>query len=151
MYRFLLSPKWVASFLLCVLAAVVCVRLAHWQLDRLDLVQFHWWDYDVPRAVAVALELVSLQRAGKIRLIGLTNFDTAHVEALSAAGVPIASHQVQYSLLDDRPAHVTEAAPDDGVSAGHGSPRGRRTGRPDGTPIVSAANRCRQAASRSSR
>ncbi|MFG1921464.1 SURF1 family protein [Cryptosporangium sp. NPDC048952] len=36
MYRFLLSPKWVASFLLCVLAAVVCVRLAHWQLDRLD-------------------------------------------------------------------------------------------------------------------
>lgn len=36
MYRFLLSPKWVASFLLCVLAALVCVRLAHWQLDRLD-------------------------------------------------------------------------------------------------------------------
>lgn len=36
MYRFLLSPKWVASFVLCVLAAVVCVRLAHWQLDRLD-------------------------------------------------------------------------------------------------------------------
>ncbi|GAA3393504.1 SURF1 family cytochrome oxidase biogenesis protein [Cryptosporangium minutisporangium] len=36
MYRFLLSPKWVASFLLCVVAAVVCVRLAHWQLDRLD-------------------------------------------------------------------------------------------------------------------
>ncbi|EXG80307.1 SURF1 family protein [Cryptosporangium arvum] len=36
MYRFLLSPKWVAAFLLCVLAALVCVRLAHWQLDRLD-------------------------------------------------------------------------------------------------------------------
>ena len=36
MYRFLLSPKWVASFLLCVLAALVCVRLAHWQLDRLE-------------------------------------------------------------------------------------------------------------------
>jgi len=35
-YRFLLSPKWVASFLLCVVAALVCVRLAHWQLDRLD-------------------------------------------------------------------------------------------------------------------
>lgn len=36
MYRFLLSPKWIASFLLCIVAAVVCVRLAHWQLDRLD-------------------------------------------------------------------------------------------------------------------
>ncbi|MFI5954987.1 SURF1 family protein [Cryptosporangium sp. NPDC051539] len=36
MYRFLLSPKWVASFLLCALAALVCVRLAHWQLHRLE-------------------------------------------------------------------------------------------------------------------
>ena len=72
-------------------------------VERLDLVQFHWWDYDVPRYIDVALELVRMQAAGKIRLIGLTNFDTARVEALGAAGVPISSHQVQYSLLDRRP------------------------------------------------
>jgi len=77
--------------------------LARLGVERLDLVQFHWWDYDVPRYVDVALELVRLQTQGKIRLIGLTNFDTARVEELAATGVPIASHQVQYSLLDRRP------------------------------------------------
>lgn len=35
-YRFLLSAKWIAAFLLCVLAALVCVRLAIWQQHRLE-------------------------------------------------------------------------------------------------------------------
>jgi aryl-alcohol dehydrogenase-like predicted oxidoreductase len=78
--------------------------LARLGLERLDLVQFHWWDYDVPRYVDVALALARLHAQGKVRLVGLTNFDTARVQALVAAGVPVASHQVQYSLLDRRPA-----------------------------------------------
>lgn len=73
-------------------------------VERLDLVQFHWWDYDVPRDVEVAQALARQQQAGKVRLVGLTNFDTAHVEAFVAAGVAVASHQVQYSVLDRRPA-----------------------------------------------
>ncbi len=77
--------------------------LARLGVERLDLVQFHWWDYDVPRYVDVALELVRLQEQGKLRLIGLTNFDSARIEEMAAAGVRIASHQVQYSLLDRRP------------------------------------------------
>ncbi len=73
-------------------------------VERLDLVQFHWWDFAVPRHVEVALELDRLRRAGKIAHVGATNFDTAHLAEVVAAGVPIAAHQVQYSLLDDRPA-----------------------------------------------
>ncbi len=71
-------------------------------VETLDLVQFHWWDYDIPGVEDAALHLAALQRAGKIRHLGLTNFDTAHVRALLAAGVPIVSHQVQLSLLDRR-------------------------------------------------
>ena len=71
--------------------------------ERLDLVQFHWWDFAVPRFVEVALELDRLRRAGKIARIGLTNFDVPHVAQLLDAGVPVTSHQIQYSLLDDRP------------------------------------------------
>jgi aryl-alcohol dehydrogenase-like predicted oxidoreductase len=71
--------------------------------ERLDLVQFHWWDYSIPRFVEVAFELDRLRRAGKIARIGLTNFDVPHVAQLVDAGVPVASHQIQYSLLDDRP------------------------------------------------
>lgn len=85
-------------------AAAVDRSLTRLGVERLDLVQFHWWDYDMPRWRDVAEALTRQRQAGKIRHIGLTNFDTPHVEALVAAGVPVVSHQVQYSLLDVRPA-----------------------------------------------
>lgn len=71
-------------------------------VETLELVQLHWWDYDVPGAIDAALHLAALRDAGKIRHIGLTNFDTAHVRAIIDAGVPVTSHQVQCSLLDRR-------------------------------------------------
>ena len=73
------------------------------RVDRLDLVQLHWWDYRVPGAVDAALALAALQREGLIRLVGGTNFDTPQTAAIRDAGVPLASMQVQYSLLDRRP------------------------------------------------
>jgi aryl-alcohol dehydrogenase-like predicted oxidoreductase len=74
------------------------------QVERLDLVQFHWWDYQVPRFIEAAQALVALRREGLIAHIGGTNFDTRHTRALLDAGVPLVSMQVQYSLLDRRPA-----------------------------------------------
>jgi aryl-alcohol dehydrogenase-like predicted oxidoreductase len=74
-------------------------------VERVDLVQFHWWDYTIPRYVETALELERLQRAGKIAHIGLTNFDTTRLSEFIDAGIPVLTHQVQYSLLDDRPTH----------------------------------------------
>ena len=71
--------------------------------ECLDLVQLHWWDFAVPRYVETALELDRLRRAGKIGRVGVTNFDTLHLEEVLAAGVHIAAHQLQYSLVDDRP------------------------------------------------
>lgn len=73
--------------------------------ERLDLVQFHWWDYSVPGVLDAASWLDELRREGKIELLGGTNFDTQHTAGLLAAGIPIVSTQVQYSLLDDRPEH----------------------------------------------
>jgi len=78
--------------------------------ERLDLVQFHWWDYAVPGCVDAALWLEELRAEGKIHLIGGTNFDTPYTERMVAAGVPLASMQVQYSLLDARPEHALVAA-----------------------------------------
>lgn len=71
-------------------------------VDQLDLVQFHWWDFDVPGWTEAALHLADLQRAGKIGQLGLTNFDTAHARAVIEAGVPVVTHQCQVSLLDRR-------------------------------------------------
>jgi aryl-alcohol dehydrogenase-like predicted oxidoreductase len=72
-------------------------------MERLDLVQFHWWDYAVERYIDAALALDRLRRVGKIARIGVTNFDTAHLAQLVDAGIPIVSHQIQYSLIDNRP------------------------------------------------
>ncbi len=74
-------------------------------VEILDLVQFHWWDYDIPRYVETALHLVELQKVGKIRNIGVTNFDVPRLKELVDAGVPVVSNQVQYSMLDQRPEH----------------------------------------------
>ena len=85
---------------------IVTRSLQRLRAERLDLVQFHWWDYAVPGCVEAALHLVDLQREGLIRLVGGTNFDTPHCAAMLDAGVPLASMQVQYSLLDRRPANA---------------------------------------------
>jgi aryl-alcohol dehydrogenase-like predicted oxidoreductase len=72
------------------------------KVEALDLVQFHWWDFAVRGYVEAALALNVLREKGKIRYIGVTNFDVAHLQEIIAAGVPVLSHQLQYSLLDRR-------------------------------------------------
>jgi aryl-alcohol dehydrogenase-like predicted oxidoreductase len=83
--------------------AIIDRSLQRLGVERLDLVQFHWWDYGIPRYVEAALQLERLRRAGKIEHIGVTNFDTRRLGELLDAGVPVLSHQLQYSLLDTRP------------------------------------------------
>lgn len=72
-------------------------------IEALHLVQFHWWDYEIPGYVEAARHLADLQRAGKIRHIGVTNFDTPTLRQIVDAGVPVVAHQLQYSALDRRP------------------------------------------------
>ena len=71
--------------------------------ERLDMVQFHWWDTAVPGYVETAGWLQALQRKGKIDRLSLTNFNTANTREMLEAGVGLTSSQVQYSLLDTRP------------------------------------------------
>jgi aryl-alcohol dehydrogenase-like predicted oxidoreductase len=72
-------------------------------VERLDLVQFHWWDTAVPGYVDAALRLAELRERGKIAHIGVTNFDMPRLREILAAGVPVIGLQAQYSLLDTRP------------------------------------------------
>ena len=72
-------------------------------VERLDLLQFHWWDYSVPLYIEAAHHLLDLQKAGKIRHIGVTNFDALHLQELLDAGIPVITNQIQFSVLDRRP------------------------------------------------
>jgi aryl-alcohol dehydrogenase-like predicted oxidoreductase len=71
--------------------------------EVLDVVQFHWWDYDTPGCLETAGHLSRLREKGKIRHIGVTNFDTEHFSEMVEAGIPVASFQTQYSMFDRRP------------------------------------------------
>jgi aryl-alcohol dehydrogenase-like predicted oxidoreductase len=83
-------------------AAAVEGSLRRLGVERLDLVQFHWWDWQQPGYVDVAGWLSDLVDAGAIRCLGTTNFDRVHLGELISAGIPVATNQVQYSLLDRR-------------------------------------------------
>ena len=82
---------------------IITRSLQRLRTERLDLVQFSWWDYSVPKVLETALELDALRKEGLIAHVGGTNFDTAATEAMLDGGVPLVSMQVQYSLLDRRP------------------------------------------------
>ena len=73
-------------------------------LERLHMVQFFWWDMALGRPVEALSALKRLQEKGKILHLGTTNFDTGAMAPFAEAALDIVSAQVQYSLLDDRPA-----------------------------------------------
>ncbi len=86
-------------------ARAVDRSLARLGVERLDLVQFHWWDHGVPGFLETAGWLSDLVPTGKLRSIGLTNVATADMRELTASGINVRANQVQYSLLDRRPEH----------------------------------------------
>ena len=85
-------------------AGIIDQSLRRLNLERLDLVQFHWWDYSAPRWLETIHWLDELRRAGKLNKLSITNFDTEHLLAMVRDSIPITSLQLQYSLLDNRPA-----------------------------------------------
>jgi aryl-alcohol dehydrogenase-like predicted oxidoreductase len=72
-------------------------------VEQVDLVQFHWWDYEAKDYLFAMEELFKLKVAGKIGHVGITNFDLPHIKEFVEAGLKPASIQLQYSALDPRP------------------------------------------------
>ena len=84
--------------------AIVDRSLRRLRLERLPLVQFYWWDLALGDPLAAFQVLKDCQRKGKIQTLGTTNWDTAVMDRFLDDGFDVASAQVQYSLLDRRPA-----------------------------------------------
>lgn len=79
-------------------------RLTRLRTDRIDLLQFHWWQFEHPAYLDAMLELARLREEGLIRYLGLTNFDTNHLRVLVKHGIPVVSNQVSFSVIDRRAA-----------------------------------------------
>ena len=77
--------------------------LRRMDVSSLDLLQFHWWDYNNPYYMDALKYLSDLREKGLIKYLGLTNFDTERMQIMMDSGLKIVSNQVQYSIIDRRP------------------------------------------------
>jgi aryl-alcohol dehydrogenase-like predicted oxidoreductase len=77
--------------------------LLRMNVSSLDLLQFHWWDYNNPYYMDALNYLSELRDEGRIKHIGLTNFDTERLQIMRDSDIQVVSNQVQYSIIDRRP------------------------------------------------
>lgn len=80
----------------------VQLSLSRMQLETLDLLQYHAWNYADPTWLDQLFYLQEIKNEGLIKEIGLTNFDTAHLKMVLDSGIKVVSNQVCFSLLDQR-------------------------------------------------
>lgn len=79
-------------------------RLNRLGVDKVDLLQFHWWMFEHPAWLDALHELTVLRKEGLITEIGVTNFDAMHLQLALSDGIPLLTNQVSFSLLDRRAA-----------------------------------------------
>jgi aryl-alcohol dehydrogenase-like predicted oxidoreductase len=77
--------------------------LSRMHVSSLDLLQFHWWDYNNPYYMDALKYLSDLKDTGSIKHLALTNFDTEHIQMIIDSDIQIASNQIQFSIIDRRP------------------------------------------------
>ena len=92
-----------------VVRAGIAERLDRLGVETIDLLQLHWWMFEHPGYIDAMKELAVLRREGRIRHLGVTNFDTDHLRVLVKHGLPVVSNQVSFSLLDRRAAEDMSA------------------------------------------
>ena len=77
-------------------------RLRRLQVESVDLLQFHAWNFSHPSWLDALFFLQELKEEGLIRSLGVTNFDTAHLRIATSSGIQISTNQISYSLVDRR-------------------------------------------------
>lgn len=87
-----------------VVRAGVEERLRRLAAPRVDLLQFHWWSFEHPAWLDALHEMARLREEGLIGALGVTNFDAAHFALALADGIPLATNQASFSLVDRRAA-----------------------------------------------
>ena len=83
----------------------VTLALNRLQVDQLDLLQFHAWDYSDPSWIETLFYLDELRKEGYIKALGVTNMDTVHLKMAIDSNIPIVSNQISHSLFDQRAVH----------------------------------------------
>ena len=85
--------------------AIIDRSLTRLGVEQLDLVQFYWWDLQLGDPLTSLDVLKQLRDKGKIKHLACTNWDEESISTFVKNDFDLVSAQVQYSLLDARPAN----------------------------------------------
>lgn len=114
--KYVPNEKFLSKFDRSDVSAIVNRSLSRLGVDQVDIVQLHWWKYEDRHYLDAMEELFKLKEVGKIRHVGITNFDVERLKEMVTAGFTPASHQIQYSILDRRAeAGMTEFCIEHGI------------------------------------
>ncbi|KKX28149.1 aldo/keto reductase [Rhizobium sp. LC145] len=112
---FLTTKVWVDKYRHKDFIASVDESLKKLQTDHVDLLLLHWPKSEVSLAERIGA-LNEVRKAGKVRHIGVSNFNTALMaEAVKLSDAPIANNQIEYHPYLDQ-SKVIAAARKDGIS-----------------------------------
>ncbi|WP_434114676.1 aldo/keto reductase [Paraburkholderia caffeinilytica] len=93
---FLTTKVWVSNYSERFFEASVDESLRKLKTDYIDLLLLHWPGSDVPLAEQIA-GLIAVARAGKVRHIGVSNFNRALMtESIRLSAVPLVTNQFEY-------------------------------------------------------
>ncbi len=115
------------------------LSLRHLGVERIDLLQLHRIDPDVPLEDQIG-ELAAMREEGKIRHIGLSEVRVEEVEAARAVA-PIVSVQNRYNLADREAEPVLEHAERNGIAFIPWFPLATGVLARSGGPLASAAQK----------
>ncbi|MEO8601934.1 MAG: aldo/keto reductase, partial [bacterium] len=89
------------------IAKGLAASLKRMGLPHIDLYQLHWADRDEAPIQATMAAFAAAVHSGQARAVGVSNFRASEMRqahaALARHGVPLATNQVRYSLLDRGP------------------------------------------------
>lgn len=93
---FLTTKVWVSNYRERLFEASVDASLQKLKTDYIDLILLHWPGSDVPLAEQIA-GLNAVVRAGKVRHIGVSNFNRALMaQAIQLSATPLVTNQFEY-------------------------------------------------------
>ncbi|PKR47652.1 aldo/keto reductase [Thalassospira povalilytica] len=99
---FLTTKVWVSNYRHDDFIASVDESLKKLRTDYVDLLLLHWPNKDVPLAEQIGA-LNDVRKAGKVRHIGVSNFNTALMnEAVALSDAPIVTNQIEYHPFIDQ-------------------------------------------------
>jgi 2,5-diketo-D-gluconate reductase B len=93
---FLTTKVWVENYRRDSFLASVDESLSKLKMDYVDLLLLHWPNTSVPLAEQIGT-LNEVQRSGRVRHIGVSNFTVALMEeAISLSDAPLSTNQIEY-------------------------------------------------------